>query len=394
MRQVWLALVLLPALAAAQTVTLRFGIEGERYVDVASSPTAKLTLSEPLLTATHKLEATGDQWVRVYDAKTGNLAARQASEIHSGTSRSVDIPGRWTFFNSDFKRIGILRVRADQAGKPLPLGSISVGSQTEILTAESKGTAVFYGVPVGKVSVSVSYREGSETRTVTQGFDLPAKRDLPEPELVVAVPASNEAPVAGPAKSDEGQLPPPKAAAPPRGFLGNMVAIVITSGAALALLYFGLKWVYGNQDKAKDTLTKLGVQVPDPVADPTPDPDPVPNPIAQPAPMAPIILDPVAPPTAAPMITAEPALVGPAGRFTLAEGVHIVGREAGLTISLVGETNVSRRHAEIVRNGTSMVIRDLGSTNGTFVNGVKIDGDHELRSGDRVQFGSVGFVIE
>lgn len=395
MRQVWLALLVLPSLAGAQQITLKFGTEGERYVDVASSPTAKLNLGEPITTATHQLEASGDQWVRVYDAKTGNLAARQASDIHSGLSRSVDVSGRWTFFDSDYKRIGILRVRADQGGKPLALGAISIGSQTEILTPENKGSVVFYGVPLGKVRVSVSYRDGADTRTVAQGFDVPAVRDLPEPELVVAVPASQSAPVGGPTKTNEGQLPPAKSAAPPRGFLGNLVAIIITSGAALALLYFGLRWIYGNQDKAKDTLTKLGVQVPDPVADPTPDPDAVPYPIHQPSPITPIILDPVAPPAAAPLvISAEPALVGTAGRFTLTEGVHIIGREAGLTIALVGETNVSRRHAEIVRNGTSMVIRDLGSTNGTFVNGVKIDGDQELRPGDRVQFGSVGFVIE
>ena len=46
--------------------------------------------------------------------------------------------------------------------------------------------------------------------------------------------------------------------------------------------------------------------------------------------------------------------------------------------------NVSRRHAEIRCEGARYVLRDLGSTNGTFVNGERIAGDHVLEPGDRI----------
>ena len=39
-------------------------------------------------------------------------------------------------------------------------------------------------------------------------------------------------------------------------------------------------------------------------------------------------------------------------------------------------------------SGSSYVVTDLGSTNGTMVNGIKISGDHALRDGDIISFGS------
>ena len=78
----------------------------------------------------------------------------------------------------------------------------------------------------------------------------------------------------------------------------------------------------------------------------------------------------------------------------LPEGETVVGRDVGLGLSLVGETTVSRRHAQLVKSGDSVVVRDLGSTNGTYVNGAKIGSEATLRPGDAVQFGSVRFRYE
>jgi serine phosphatase RsbU (regulator of sigma subunit) len=55
---------------------------------------------------------------------------------------------------------------------------------------------------------------------------------------------------------------------------------------------------------------------------------------------------------------------------------------------VLGETDVSRKHAEIVKDGDRYVLRDLGSTYGTYVNEQKISGDHRLAHGDSIQFGS------
>jgi hypothetical protein len=49
--------------------------------------------------------------------------------------------------------------------------------------------------------------------------------------------------------------------------------------------------------------------------------------------------------------------------------------------------DASRRHAEIAPDGDGWVVRDLASTNGTFVNGERVS-EHRLRPGDRIEIGS------
>jgi serine phosphatase RsbU (regulator of sigma subunit) len=55
---------------------------------------------------------------------------------------------------------------------------------------------------------------------------------------------------------------------------------------------------------------------------------------------------------------------------------------------VIPEPDVSRQHAEIVQDGSSYILRDRGSTFGTFVNEKKIEGDHRLAHGDHIRFGS------
>lgn len=75
------------------------------------------------------------------------------------------------------------------------------------------------------------------------------------------------------------------------------------------------------------------------------------------------------------------------GEYPLEEGRQIViGRSSDLDMVLVEEM-VSRRHAQISMNGGVISIEDLGSTNGTFVNGEKIQ-RATLREGDRVLVGT------
>ena len=58
------------------------------------------------------------------------------------------------------------------------------------------------------------------------------------------------------------------------------------------------------------------------------------------------------------------------------------------------DIDVSGRHAEIRLENGRYVVQDMGSTNGTFVNGEKVEGTRELQSGDRVQLGSKGPDVE
>jgi signal transduction histidine kinase len=72
-------------------------------------------------------------------------------------------------------------------------------------------------------------------------------------------------------------------------------------------------------------------------------------------------------------------------RYRLDGSTVTLGRGTSNAIQL-HDTEVSREHAEIARRGANFVIRDLGSSNGTYVNGQPIK-EHVLSSGDQVQLG-------
>lgn len=64
-----------------------------------------------------------------------------------------------------------------------------------------------------------------------------------------------------------------------------------------------------------------------------------------------------------------------------------VGRAPGCGIVLADDTFVSQVHARVYHQGGETYVEDLGSTNGTLVNGERVSGAVRLRRGDRVQFG-------
>ncbi|MGW0760672.1 FHA domain-containing protein [Streptomyces sp. NPDC002814] len=67
-----------------------------------------------------------------------------------------------------------------------------------------------------------------------------------------------------------------------------------------------------------------------------------------------------------------------------------IGRDPANGLRLTHET-VSRVHAELSRQGGMWVLRDLGSTNGTTVNGRRVIGAAVVREGDQVGFGRMSF---
>jgi len=80
--------------------------------------------------------------------------------------------------------------------------------------------------------------------------------------------------------------------------------------------------------------------------------------------------------------------------FPLLEGRRlVVGRSAACELPLF-EATISRRHAELSAEGGALVLRDLGSTNGTFVNGQRVAETARARPGDVVTFGQVVFRLK
>ena len=64
-----------------------------------------------------------------------------------------------------------------------------------------------------------------------------------------------------------------------------------------------------------------------------------------------------------------------------------VGRGGGCGIVLTADEFVSTVHARVFRRGDDVFVEDLGSRNGTFVNGERVTTATQVRRGDRVQFG-------
>ena len=65
----------------------------------------------------------------------------------------------------------------------------------------------------------------------------------------------------------------------------------------------------------------------------------------------------------------------------------MIGRAAEGEGTLDGDQELSRRHARITRANGALTIEDLGSTNGTYVNGERISGPRQLRQGDSIIVG-------
>jgi hypothetical protein len=78
--------------------------------------------------------------------------------------------------------------------------------------------------------------------------------------------------------------------------------------------------------------------------------------------------------------------------YDLSEGA-LLGRGDGADIRLE-DTFASTRHARLVVEGDVIVLEDLGSTNGTYLNGEPLHGPQPLHAGDRIRIGDSEFTFE
>lgn len=103
------------------------------------------------------------------------------------------------------------------------------------------------------------------------------------------------------------------------------------------------------------------------------------------------------PPAVQPQPHAEPTGANPRPSLESPHGTHqlgehaTVGRAEGCDLVLA-DTGVSRRHAELITTETGTLLRDLGSTNGSYVNGARVT-EQALYDGDRLTFGTTDLVF-
>lgn len=386
--------------------------------------------------------------VYVLDPKSG-YAARKAVADVAGTKEL-------SFASPDFKLVQKVRINVTgKDNKPIAQGSVALtdsGKNTyrKIIQATSLGVAEFDFVVSGVGSVAVTPEGGSAT-TKEVTIDLPKGETvqaipvaLPEVTAVVEPPAAPVAettantpantPAAAPAPAAPQAATPVAPTAAPASpatpvssgndWGGTLIGFILLGAIAFA----AYTYMKNNGITTEMLLKKLGVQPDTAVAGggslagantgvvPAPGPAPAPPPV---------VADPnqcqfcgqqkdasggcactVTPGSlrggtpsfgAAAPSGSGPRLVGMSGTYMgqvfPLSGTAVIGREPTNGIPLDRDTTASRRHAQISGAGASFSIQDLGSANGTYVNGAKVT-EAALNPGDEVAIGGTRFRFE
>ncbi len=106
-----------------------------------------------------------------------------------------------------------------------------------------------------------------------------------------------------------------------------------------------------------------------------------------------LVSEPTYPSSAEVVIQRGPA---PGKRYAVTAVTNTIGRSPSNDV-VINDPEISRRHAQIVQEGSQFTVEDLGSTNGTFVNGQRCAGATPLQHGDTIELGdtiSLQFIHE
>lgn len=391
------------AAQVSKTVALSFTKEGDRevwigltaspgdYVRPQSAQGTGITLDVP-----EKPEGLS---VFVHDKASGNVAVKALSEVVR--------TGTWQVTPKDETLVRQMEFLVTYDAKPVASAIVRAksGAQSRValLSPADNGRATLYNLPPGPVQVTVEYKsEGQPKSTSAQTFEAKLGAGPSKPKAIAVTDKVETVAEPAPTASDEvakGASEPTKEPAqtvapapnPAVTFLNLLLGVALVGGISYGIYTYIKK----NPKQFEDTLKKVGIG---PVEPPV---DDVPPPPSQPQPIKPIMLDDATPTAVAGPVSSvatavrTPRLVkGDGSVVLLGSGENVVGREEGLTVSLAGESSVSRHHARLEMVGDDVQLSDLGSTNGTFLNGAKLTGAATLKPGDSVQFGAVAFRFE
>ncbi len=288
---------------------------------------------------------------------------------------------------------------ADAPGAPAADAGPEGGSEAGQGPA-SEGTPATGPNPAGTAPVAPAQGEpAAPTGTGTPAGTAPGASTTGDP----AAPAGTETPVGTvPGASPSGEPSAPTGDdtrvgtandAPPPGASASTPAL----DATLANLATWWPWLLGAVGLG-GVLLFLGLRRRGPGARSTP---PVLVPKAEPLPETPITFHPPPPsgpvePTRRQQATpAGPALTlaymkgrrrGEVARLVLAPD-GVIGRNGACALALVGDDEVSARHARLFVQDRRLLLEDLGSTNGTWLNGVRLLAPTPLREGDVLRVG-------
>jgi len=404
--------ICLSALSFGQSVALTFESAGDRlaWIGPAALEGEPKNAVKSSRNGIDLTDTSGGDTIYVRDEKTGNLASRKLSELK----------GSWAVKPTDFSKVFQIKVRVLSGEKSVAAGAVELSSGARkfsaLLDPSLNGEVSIFGWPAGELTATVkTVVEGKPADPVKQVFTVALNRTDAVPTFSIAVPgkvatvgAVADAPVENDGEEKTSSDEPKTTgksekteAAPSGPQFGNILAYILGLGAAGAAIYFGLQYYKQNTTSVNAQLTQLGVQIPktDDLANAhanTPLPAaPAPQPVQK------ILLTDAAPDPVPVSAFSAPAastgvlrLVSPQGDEIPLDGEVLVGREAGLGLSLTTESTVSRQHARLSCSGTTVTVTDLGSSNGTYVNGAKISTVVVLKPGDNVQFGQAKFRFE
>jgi hypothetical protein len=195
------------------------------------------------------------------------------------------------------------------------------------------------------------------------------------------------------------QAPPAAPAAPAEPATNNWLPGFIGILLMGALLYYGLRYAKNRGYTVQDGLKKMGVEMPQDALETA---GPHLKPVPPPQPPLPSLSDLPAASSAsvaaAPFRTGTPRLVvlsGPAASpaYDLT-GTFTIGRDTENTLAMPADTTSSRRHARIETQNGLWTVVDEGSSNGTFVNGQRINAPQPLQPGDEIRIGKAWLRFE